>query len=486
MRSPAQVRHVILSSLSEAVQAKSVRSLNLSTRAVNVLNAAGVRSIGQLVSRSCEGRGQALAKGKTSNAECERALSALAKSIRRDGDADWIAYAETRGLLILPSTVEKKWTAREFIEAFPATAETAVRHRYGPNAVIVLKTRLLVPAGICPTLESVGRHFAATKEAVRLIERNLINLFVSSVRREEYGGCPFRFRPEFLQPLQKLISAVHRNRRRVYSYSDWQRVLRKAWGVEPEELACTERLLLALVALIKDSTTTPPFFSFSEAERSTFPMALRQTMRLLARDHVQGQTLNEFRTALQKRLRADTPTLSELSELVAACPNLENDPITGGYRTRTQCLKNSWDHYERILRTAAKPVHYLKIRQEAGRTRGGRPVSPKATRAALSRNPRFVPLSRSGYWALTEWSNVETRSTPDLVADLLRAARSPLSDKALYALVAALRPVRKDSMTSQLAADSRFLRAARGVWRLAGDYAYEPLAKMIERRSNLP
>ncbi len=478
MKSPGRQRDLTLSSLSEAVKAKSLLSLNLSTRAVNVLKAAGIATIRELVSRSCQCRGHALAKGRASNAECEEALSALATSMQRDGDVDWMIYAETRGLLILPSAVRKVWTAREFIEALPAIAATAVRHRYGPNAVIVLRNRLLVPTGICPTLESVGGLFAATKEAVRLIERNLIDLFIGSVHREEYEGCKFRFRPEFVQPLQKLISAVQLYRKRVYSYSDWQRVLRKTWGVQPEELACAERLLLALVGLRKDSATMLPFFSALEADRSTFPMALRHAKRLLTRDHPEGRTLSEFRTALQQRLHVDAPTLSELSELVAACPNLEDDQNKGGYRTRTECLKNSLDRYERILRTAAKPLHYLKIWQEAGQARERRHVSPRSARSALSGDRRFVPISRSGYWALTEWSNVETRSTPDLVADILRGDGGPLSERVLYELVAARRPVKERSIWSQLAADSRFVRAARGVWQLADKRAYQRGAKI--------
>ncbi len=473
MRPPGQIRDLPLNSLSEAVKAKSLRSLNLSTRALNVLNAAGVTNIGQLVSRSGQECGQALAKGKASNAECERAVSALAKSIRTDGDVDWITYAETRGFLILPLGVRKTWTPRELIEVFPATATTAVRHRYGTNALIVLKSRVLVPAADRPTLGSVGKGFAATKEAVRLIERNLFDLFISSVRRDEYEGCRFRFRPEFVQPLQELISAVQLKRKRVYSFSDWQRVLRETWGVEPDELACAERLLLALVGLRKDSAALPHFFFPSEAKRSTLPTALRQAKRLLTQNHSQGLSLDEFRSALQRSLPTNTPTLSELSELVAACPNLEKDENTGQYRTRTECLKNSLDHYERILRSAGKPVHYLEIWQEAGRTGGRRHVSPATARSTLSGDPRFVPISRSGYWALSKWSNVETRSTPEIAAHILKGARRPMSERTLYTLVAARRPVNKRSIWSQLAADPRFLRAAPGMWLLADKSVYD-------------
>jgi hypothetical protein len=473
MSVPPCAGDLALSKLSEAVKARSPRCLNLSRRAVNALSAAGVTKIGQLVSHS----GGRFLTGQTSNMECENALTALAKSVRRNGDVDWVKYAEARGLLILPCTVRKTWAAPSFIEVFPETAETAVRSRFGMNALTVLKSRLLIRARDCPPLESVAKQFGATKEAVRLIERDLVHLFTRSVWYAEYEGCRFRFRPEFVQMLHKLISAVQSARKPVYSFLDWQRIVRRTWGVEPQDLACAERLLLSIAGLRKEFVAVPAFFSPSEREGSTLRMALREANRLLTQNYPSGLSLEQLREALRERLGAGIPTLPELSQLVSASPNLEKEKGTARYRTRAECLTRSCDHYERILRATAKPIHYLDIWREARRTRKRGHASPRRTQSALSGDARFVSIARSGYWGLAEWSNVETRSTPQIAADILKGSRHPMSGKALFALIAARRPVKTRSLRSQLAADARFARAARGTWRLADESACERVAE---------
>lgn len=459
--------------LNKTTKAKSLQCLNLSARAINALRVLGITNIEQLANRRGQAFAQPLLRGKASNAECEAALGALAGSISRNGDVDWTTYTERRGFLILPPTMPKSWTAREWIKKFPEIAENAVRSRYGTNAVFVLNNRLLCPASQCQTLERIGTHFAATKEAVRLIERSVVDLFISSVRRDEYEGCKFRFRPEFVQPLQRLASAIQLDQKGTYSCLDWQRILNKTWGVETDELACAERLLLAIVGLRRASPATPPIF-FSESQASIFPMVLRQTKRILTRTDPHGLSPNELRGVLGKKLGARTPTLAELSELIAACPSLEKDKDTGWYRTGSKFLRKPSDHYERILRAAGKPIHYLAIWREADRTwRHGR-VLPSSVRSALSVDPRFVGIGCSGFWALAEWPNVETRSTPDVAADVLRRARNAINERTLYALVAARRPVKKRSIWSQLAADRRFVRAASGVWRLVDEADEDP------------
>ncbi len=464
-RALSRLRNSPLGALTEAVKAMSPRSLNLSRRTVNALSAGGVTKIRQLVTRY----DRTFPKGKASNKDCDEALSALAKSMRSNGDVDWIKYAEKRGLLILPSAVQRTGSVRDFIEIFAKTAESAVRCRFGMKAVTVLKSRLLTPACGCPTLESVGKTIGVTKEAVRLIERDLIALFTSSVRYGEYEGCTFRFRPEFVQVLSNLISAVQSARKPVYSLSDWQLIVKQTWSVEPHEFDCAERLLLELVGLRKEFIRVPAFFSPSERKGTTLRTMLRETNRLLAQTHPQGLSPKGLRDALRQRLSTgDVPKLSELSELVSACPNLEKEKSTGRYRVRTECLTNSLDHYERILEAAGKPVHYSEIWQQARRTREGGHVSPGHTRSSLSRAARFVAIARSGFWALAAWSNVETRSTPEIAADILHGIPGPVTERALYALVAARRPVKQRSIWSQLAADPRFLRPSRGTWQLAG------------------
>ena len=47
----------------------------------------------------------------------------------------------------------------------------------------------------------------------------------------------------------------------------------------------------------------------------------------------------------------------------------------------------------------------------------------KLTAALLSASRRFIPVGRTGYWALREWQDVETRTSPGMAAELLNLPR---------------------------------------------------------------
>jgi hypothetical protein len=48
--------------------------------------------------------------------------------------------------------------------------------------------------------------------------------------------------------------------------------------------------------------------------------------------------------------------------------------------------------------------------------------SSKRTSVLLSASSRFIPIGRTGYWALREWQDVETRTIPDMAAELLESS----------------------------------------------------------------
>jgi hypothetical protein len=59
----------------------------------------------------------------------------------------------------------------------------------------------------------------------------------------------------------------------------------------------------------------------------------------------------------------------------------------------------------------------------------------KLTSALLSASRRFVPVGRTGYWALREWQDVETRTVSDMAAELLESSPRPLRGTELYRLI---------------------------------------------------
>lgn len=85
--------------------------------------------------------------------------------------------------------------------------------------------------------------------------------------------------------------------------------------------------------------------------------------------------------------------------------------------------------------------------------------------AALSHDKRFETIGRSGVWSLAEWG-LETGSTADVAARILRDSSRPLTEAELYPLIARRRPVKFDSIMSLLREDGRFRRVGPRTWEL--------------------
>ena len=74
-----------------------------------------------------------------------------------------------------------------------------------------------------------------------------MDLLRSTIWKEEYQGCRFRFRPEFLKPLHRLANQVRRRGRRHLSVMRWETLLTKYWGIQAQDLGQQSILILQLL-----------------------------------------------------------------------------------------------------------------------------------------------------------------------------------------------------------------------------------------------
>lgn len=87
-RPPFYFRTPELKDLSSSEERLSLARLGLSTRAINSLNLAGIRTIGQLVESAYDGMNTPRATGQRNVVDIQNALKALSQSIRRGGHID--------------------------------------------------------------------------------------------------------------------------------------------------------------------------------------------------------------------------------------------------------------------------------------------------------------------------------------------------------------------------------------------------------------
>ena len=324
---------------------------HLSRRAINALEKAHIETIGHLITRAERGIINLAGLGVFKGLEVVASLDALADAIQTDGSIDWLKFAQLRKFVVLPRSAIAA-TPREFIREFPRVCEIAIATTFKENAVRVLKTHLLRGTSAYNARTKTGKLLNLSRESIRLHENEIVRALRSAIWDEDYCGCKFRFRREFVAPLLELqeclLQKTSPNLR-----SSWAAALQESWGVDPQAVSNQEILLLRLLRREARSF---------QREKDSFVVSQRQL----------GYT---DRCEVILRARGAPMRLRDLNSAIVA------------------------DSSERNRR---------KI---------------KLTSALLSASRRFVPIGRTGYWALREWQDMETRTIPDMAAELLNLPR---------------------------------------------------------------
>jgi hypothetical protein len=484
------------------VSKKPLASLQLSVRTINALEKVGVTTIGELVDRVHIGSTPFRGTGGLTGREVQNALDVLSEATNSRGTVDWISYARTRGFLILPVLSRSRWSARQFLEQFPTVVTTIVDQRYGERAVRILEGHFLASQSVRVGLRTLGKQMGQTHQLVSLIEARFITMLRRAIWLDDYRGCRFRIRSEFLTPLREMGARLEREGIRVFSESEWDRfftyegckftlqrtllgqlpttrvkqrsnhllvfrwesLLCELWGVTRTELDNLERLLLQILGFQLDVriTVASPLVLVRNKKSKAISLCARELVRILRVDYPNGATADSLLARLKKKFGRHALTFNQCLNLLESQPALECTSKRI-YRARLTYLGRTNDRIERVLREEGKILHHREI---AAKLAVPRADKEKSIRNRLSYDPRFVPIGRSGFWGLAEWK-AETGSIADVAASRMRGRKRLFTEAEILKLVLARRPCASNSINATLVADRRFVRAGPLTWKLS-------------------
>ena len=446
----------------------SLAKLHLSRRGVNALHAGGIGTIGALIARAACGIIDLRAVGHLTAMEITGALNALSDCLTPEGAVDWIGYAERQQFKILPQPANQTYSGREFLWEFPRLCEAAVLTKLGPLGTVVLQRRIFRHPDISVPLREVGQQLGTTGERVRLIERSIMDMLNGAVWREEYSGCRFRFRREFLQPLYDLADRVQSLPDGSLTSTAWHNLLQDCWGVGPADVGLQSTLILQLLGIEGQLAEELPIALPPGTSADALRRATAELKQFRATRGARSFTVDEVAAHLSAKMGDVAPDDEAVRAILESLPTVEQDPTSRGYRVRLGELKNHVDRAERILREHGMPMHFKEIHSQIARLAptalAG--LSPRDLSSRMANAPRFVPLGRTGVWSLREWPHIETGTVADIAARLLSTSECPLSESRLFELISPLRQVRRGSIGTLLREDQRFRRVAPAVWAL--------------------
>jgi Bacterial RNA polymerase, alpha chain C terminal domain len=431
----------------------ALAKLHLSRRALNALNQGGITVIGELIRQAEKGIINLEGLGEFKALEIITHLEALSDAARSDGSIDWPTFARLCKFAVLPEEASEP-TPQDFVRRFPSLCITAVSSSFAKKASTVLKTRLLRSAKGNFSLRALGKHLGQNRETLRLHENEVIETLRSAIWDEEYCGCRFRFRRDFLTPLHQLRTMVETRTAKM----SWETVLRDAWGVDREAVSGQEILLLRLLG--RD-------VEWARQELLSQMQAKTEIQRFIRANRTRPFAAIQVWQHLDTKLGAIVPSLEEVITILEGLPILERTAEKHSFMVRFNELSYT-DRLEVLLRARNSPMHVRDltsaIRQGGGNSAKSR--DPQLTASLLWESPRFTAIGKTGYWALSEWRDIETRIITTLAADLLASSPEPLHEFALFRLIKACRPVAYESIGSLLGHDGRFVRVAPRTWKL--------------------
>ena len=460
----------------------SLPKLHLSRRAINALQAGGIATIGSLIISAERGIVHLRAIGQLTALEITEALEALATALDAEGAVDWIAYAERRQFRILPHRRQTHYSGREFLWHFPSVCEAAVGSKLGAQGVFVLQRRIFRHPDIALPLTEVGKQLGITGERVRLVERSILEMLTRAIWQEEYSGCRFRLRREFLQPLYDLAHRVQTAPYGALTAGVWRVLLEDCWQLQPADLGLQSALLLQLLGIEGELPEDVPEAVRSRTSADALRRASAELRQLFATNGGKAFSLGEISQHLAASMGEHALDEQAIVALLQSLPSIERDAATGQYRVCLKDLRNHVDRAERILREQGTPMHFREIHAQISRTA---PValnglSPRDLASRMANADRFVPIGRTGVWSLREWPHVRTGTVADIAAEFLATSAEPLSEGALFELIKPLRQVRRGSIGTLLREDRRFCRVAPAVWALAQNVNAEAPASGAE------
>lgn len=484
-------------------------NLHLSNRALNALEAIEIRTVGSLIGHARNGLPPFRAAGAVTTAEIYETLDALAASVDTHGRISWIRYAAAKGFDVLPKQ-SGAWTGRALVTRLTAEVKNAVELEFGERGLLILQERLRAAAAHRVGFEAIGRQLKHSGERTRQLNQQIVTMLRRAVWFDDYRGRRFRFRPELVEPLRSFALELQATGLRIFSSSEckklpiesqwqlampnserinqtfvvggkgrlpkpvssvslWDHLLQKNWDISLRDLDFEGRLILELLgfrALVFAEPGFEPIILSKEENPKLIREAIQHVIDLLTVTHPRGLSASELQTELTTRFGPASASI-DVPSIIRAIPAVEKRLVGGVYRAHTKCLKRFPDRFERILMAHGKPMHFRKLAIKAGISGRSEAIKKKPFSravAALSADPRFVAISKTGLWSLTAWHGVECRTIVQIAGEILEHAVEPVPEDDLWHKITRLRRCPKASVRTLLRKDSRFQRVAPNMW----------------------
>lgn len=400
-------------------------------------------------------------------------------------DEDWAALWRAQGIEVLPAG---------FMTGGKVSLVQAVEHLIRHTILadrdevewIILSHRHRLAGAAEYTLEELGDTFGVTRERIRQREDKALKQVKAWLANPAASISPKRLHPSvsrFLDGLKALIAEVATRPVQAADFIARTNAMAQVDSNKANPLVTMVADLFGVQPISLGRKGLADVWCGGErAQRQHTAALLVQLHEVLNHDTSEALSEVDVTIALNRRARREQKlTLHQVVPLIDLCSSIERLP-DGRLQGRFSTLATRAMQMERLLAEANEPLHLSEILRRLNHQMalaGERPMKTANLGNQMAADERFVPIGRSGEWALARWESIETGTILDLMERCLIEANSAMTVDQIYRWVADRRPVSENSITIYLSSDRRFVRAEVDRWGLR-QWQREPRFKRPE------
>ncbi len=397
-----------------------------------------------------------------------------------------IADSETAKLLVI-STVNLFDSLMSVTEDFiKATSQSSKVDR----DIDIVKKRFGLENGITYCLEDIGAYHGIVRERVRQVEDRVISQLsglMDGSKESKKFNIQKDLTQEYCQIKDSLLSLDY-----ILAEEDVRIFFKDRYEINEKNIPFSLlNFLMELMGYCSMPTKNNGYrWSVKSAwclkeryDMNDFKKAFSHINTLL--DKSEKFTLFDIVVSLNKAKRHHLDK-DLIRMLLALCPEidrLEEDT----YQVKLEFLPSAAEKAYRILHLEGNPLHFRGITKTLNHTElnlgKGKRIKIENLKNQLGADDRFMPIGKSGYWALADWK-VATETIIKIMEDSFHESGKPLSLQEVYQYVDGKRPgASLKSVTVYLNHQDIFSRVGRNQYELAA-WGAKPIQKIKRRKAD--
>jgi len=386
---------------------------------------------------------------------------------------EWVKSWRALGHQVLPEDYDENGSLPLHVALVKLLRHTIVTS-LGEDEWEILQQRKGLLGAKSLTLQQLGDAYGLTRERIRQREARVLRVVAAWLADPGRSVAPARVHPRIertLSEIRDLFANVEYDPQR---HSELLEGLSKVLSCSTLEAEPILDLLAKEAGLAELRLPRRGLESIWTSERDPHRSTIRRIV-LKLHDHL-TQVLAvstsgaDLAVAINNRaVPSEQITLDEIDRYSPLCSTIQR-LHNGHLQGRFEYLGRRAMQFERVLEEAGEPIHLseiLHIFNSYVARYGGKQIQRSNLGNQLATDKRFVPIGRSGLWAMADWPDIETGTLRELMERCLIQHNRPMTAEEIHEWVASLRPAVHPSVMAYLSLDDRFTKIDREHWGLS-------------------